>query len=309
MMAECSPSASASPGEGPRPSGALADALARLAAAADVRAAGAAVTERRFRCAWDRPALVRFLRERWEAFGLEPAIPAAPAVGTSSAPPVPVVISPAPVPVTLWPTPRARVRGRKATLQAVFGPVGMAAAGPTVDDAAPPGAARLALCGRIEAEVEAEAAWGETGGAGEGGQGQGKKTGTWSWEVEVAQLDLSARPDGGCDGTVRALAQVWPWVERLAEQVTAWTWTPERPAPEPTAASPAARPDQPAVRLPRRGAFRRKWQAAWNLAKPLVAAGKGDVFIGHVLRRHGLPHEPRTVRRIIQAGQAGLLDG
>jgi hypothetical protein len=303
MMADCTPSVSLSP----LPSPELAALLARLADAVDVRAPGAEVTERRFRCAWDRPALLRHLRQRWEAFGLEAATPAAGAVSTSSAP-VPVVLSPAPSApalVTLWPAPRARVRGRRPTLQATFGPVGMAATGATVDDDVPPGVLRLALGGRIEAE----AAWGEPGVAGEGGQGQGKKTGTWSWEVEVAQLDLSARPDGGCDGSVRALAQAWPWVERLVEQVTAWTWTPERPAPEPTAASPATRPDQPAVRLPRRGAFRRKWRVAWNLAKPLVAAGKGDVFIGHVLRQHGLPHEPRTVRRIIEAGQAGLLDG
>jgi hypothetical protein len=309
MMADCAPPASPSPLPAPE----LAALLDRLAAV-DVRAPHAEVTERRFQCAWDRLTAVRFLRERWAAFAL---------AADTNAVRVPVPSEEETEPeitlwLWLWPAPVARARGRRTTLQAVFGPVGMAAAGATADDAVPPSVLRLALGGRIEAEVEAGAAWGEGSGAGEGGQGQEKKTGTWSWEVEVAQLDLTARPDGATDGTAWALPEAWPWLEAVTAQVgPAWTW-----ALRPGAAEPEPEPDTPAptpaptptegprlVRLPRRGAFRRKWQAAWNLAKPLVAAGKGDVFIGHVLRRHGLPHEPRTVRRIIEAGQAGLLDG
>jgi hypothetical protein len=194
--------------------------LARLAAV-DVRAPHAEVTERRFQCRWDRLTLLRFLRERWEAFALAADTNAArvsvPSESEEETEPEITLW------LWLWPAPVVRARGRRETLRAAFGPVGWAAAAATVDDAVPPGTLRLALGGRIEAE----AAWGETGGAGEGGQGQGKKTGTWSWEVEVAQLDLTARPgpDGGCDGVARALTVAWPWLEAVTARVgPAWTW-------------------------------------------------------------------------------------
>jgi hypothetical protein len=126
------------------------------------------------------------------------------------------------------------------------------------------------------------------------------------WTVAVQRPD--ATPDlrvvleaGGSD---RVTVTVVAWRRELAPLATALVEALGRRYDTVGGGGPA----NPA-RLPRRGAYRRRWQAAWNLAKPLVAAGKGDVFIGHVLRQHGLPHEPRTVRRIIEAGQAGLLDG
>jgi hypothetical protein len=226
MMADCTPS-SPSP-RSPEPA-ALLDRLA----AVDVRAPGAAVTERRFQCRWDRLTVLRFLRERWAAFAL--AAPMDRNAARVSVPSESEKETEREITLWLWPAPVARVLGRKETLRAALGPVGWAAAGATADDAAaPPGVLRLALCGRIEAEVEAGAAWGEGSGAGEGGQE--KKTGTWSWEVEVAQLDLSAHPDGGCDGVARALAVTWPWLEALAGQIgPAWQWgTTSVPAPAAT---------------------------------------------------------------------------
>jgi hypothetical protein len=84
--------------------------------------------------------------------------------------------------------------------------------------------------------------------------------------------------------------------------------------PEPGATPAPAQPPQPVERdaphVPKRPADLRRWKAAWQRIKPLVAQGKSNDYIVGWLARHDddLQLSKESIIRIIAAGEESLLD-